>query len=167
MISDSEVRVVQSYLAELYDLSKERAGIQRKMEHTEAALRSILSLHDEDEVQPYLEQIEANIHPEGFTDAIRRILRGNHAQALAATDVKERLPQAGFPLDGYVNPLASIHTILKRLAKTPDVKAIVGRDGATRYQWVGKVPSITRAYIPRGSFAERSFAQEDAKKRKK
>jgi len=167
MLSDSEVEVVQTYLVELFELARERAAIQRKMEEKESALRSILKLHDDEEVEAYLEQLEWNVHPEGFTDAVRRILRGNHAQALTPTDVKERLPQIGFTLEGYTNPLASIHTILKRLAKTQDVKAVVGRDGSARYQWVGPTPVIPRAFVPRGSFAEKFFAEEDAKKRKK
>jgi hypothetical protein len=166
MINNSEVKVVQKYLFELYELAKERAAMRRKMEQKEAALRSILSLHDEDEVQPYLEQLELNIHSEGFTDAVRRVLRTTE-DGLAATDVRDKLPDAGFSLDGYTNPLASIHTILKRLAKTPDVESATGKDGVVRYRWAHPRSRVTRAYVPRGSLVEQFFAEADAKKRKK
>jgi hypothetical protein len=44
------------------------------------------------------------------------------------------LIESGYDLSQYTNPLASIHTILKRLVKSGEVEGTV-RDGELYYQW--------------------------------
>jgi hypothetical protein len=53
----------------------------------------------------------------GFTDAIREVFRANLSIVLTPVGVRNKLKERGFPLQNYKNPLASIHTILKRLEK--------------------------------------------------
>jgi hypothetical protein len=50
----------------------------------------------------------------GLTDACRLVLR-NATQPLTALDVRDRLASIGVDLEKHSNPLASIHTVLKRL----------------------------------------------------
>src|SRR5215831_15452550 len=52
--------------------------------------------------------------PLGLTDACRLVLR-NAVEPLTALGVRDRLAAIGIDLDKYSNPLASIHTVLKRL----------------------------------------------------
>src|SRR5271157_717537 len=109
MLSHSEVKVVQGYLETLASLTRERLKIERRLEGVEIGLRSILALHDEEDVMPYLEQLDNIIQPEGFTEAVRKVLRSSKV-SLAPSEVRNRLPGAGFSLAGYSNPSASIHT---------------------------------------------------------
>src|ERR1700752_830023 len=50
----------------------------------------------------------------GLTDACRLVLK-NATQPLTALEVRDRLASIGVNLDKHANPLASIHTVLKRL----------------------------------------------------
>jgi hypothetical protein len=52
--------------------------------------------------------------PLGLTDACRLVLR-NATQSLTAREVRDRLASIGVDLEKHSNPLASIHTVLKRL----------------------------------------------------
>jgi hypothetical protein len=52
--------------------------------------------------------------PMGLTDACRLVLR-NANQPLTALEVRDRLTSIGVDLEKHSNPLASIHTVLKRL----------------------------------------------------
>jgi hypothetical protein len=134
MLSDSEKKVVEQYFAELRDLSHSRTIIELKMNRVETGIRAILALSSDEEVMPYLERLDDIVRPEGFTDAVRRVLRSSE-EALTPAEVREKLPGAGFFLTDYSNPLASIHTILKRLAKTEQVKIVLKGD-KTAYQFV-------------------------------
>lgn len=52
--------------------------------------------------------------PFGLTDACRVALRGA-GRPMTAVDVRDRLGATGYDLEKYANPLAAIHTVLKRL----------------------------------------------------
>lgn len=84
-----------------------------------------------------LEQLVAD--PPGFTDSVRNVLRTNPGDAATATAVRDLLAKAGFNLSAYSNPLASIHTILKRLAKRGEVTSSMN-NGQIYYRWKADVP---------------------------
>src|SRR5258707_4099095 len=69
--------------------------------------------------------------PLGLTDACRLIVRGAGVP-LAPTDVRQRLQTIGFDLSKYANDLAAIHTILKRLNES------------------GELRFVSRAFVPVG-----------------
>jgi hypothetical protein len=52
--------------------------------------------------------------PLGLTDACRLVLR-NSSDPLTAIELRDRLVSIGVDLDTHSNPLASIHTVLRRL----------------------------------------------------
>lgn len=134
MLSDPERIVLEKYIQDLLSLVKESRHIEQKIDGIRASVLSILALHADIEAAPYLEQIDALFKPEGFTEAIRKVLRSTNAP-LTPSEVKENLPEVGFDLDGYSNPLASVHTILKRLAKTELVEQRIEKDRTT-YRWL-------------------------------
>jgi len=69
--------------------------------------------------------------PPGFTDAVREFMRRNAGLSFTAIEVRERLKTVNFDVGAYDNPLASIHTILKRLVLQGEVERYP--DGA--YRW--------------------------------
>ncbi len=77
--------------------------------------------------------------PPGFTDSVRKVLRANRWSAATAIAVRDMLAKAGFNLSAYTNPLASIHTILKRLAERGEVTASTN-DGQISYRWKADAP---------------------------
>jgi len=70
--------------------------------------------------------------PRGFTDAVREFLRRNSDHSFTAIEVRDGLRTVNFDVGEYDNPLASIHTILRRLVVRGEVdrNAIDGR-----YRW--------------------------------
>jgi hypothetical protein len=63
--------------------------------------------------------------PWGLTDACRTLLR-NAAEPLSAVELRARLDAIGFDLQRYANPLAAIHTTLKRLAGAGEIAPVTG-----------------------------------------
>ncbi len=139
MLTDSEKTALENYLAKLKNAIAERSKLTQQIKRYEDAARSILATtEDEGEIATYQERLDGIIEPTGFTDAIRRVLQGANGEALTATDVKDALPKVGFSLSGYSNPLASVHTILKRLSQNPvlyNVESVI-KDGRSAYHWI-------------------------------
>jgi len=68
----------------------------------------------------------------GFTSAVRASF--SPGIGLSPVQVRDRLKKSGFPLEDYKNPLATIHTILKRLVKSKELfVAPEENDGPTVY----------------------------------
>jgi hypothetical protein len=74
--------------------------------------------------------------PMGLTDACRLVVRGAGVP-VTPTDVRERLHSIGFDLSKYVNDLAAIHTILKRLNESGELRFIPrgNEPGKHAYLW--------------------------------
>jgi hypothetical protein len=71
----------------------------------------------------------------GLSDACRVVLRRVDG-ALTPLEVREKLRAIGFDLSRYVNDLAAIHTTLKRLALSGEVKRVTRLPGEHAYAWV-------------------------------
>jgi prefoldin subunit 5 len=74
--------------------------------------------------------------PIGLTDACRLVVRGAGVP-VTPIDVRQRLQSIGFDLSKYSNDLAAIHTILKRLNESGELRFIPrGADSAKHaYIW--------------------------------
>ena len=69
----------------------------------------------------------------GLTDACRTVLRTS-TFPMTPAEVRDRLTGIGFDLATYSNPLAAIHTTLKRLTEADELKQTV-LAGKIRYIW--------------------------------
>ena len=66
--------------------------------------------------------------PLGLTDACRMILR--HGEPLTPVAVRDRLVSVGIDMSKYANDLAAVHTILKRLNTSGELRFIPGTPGS-------------------------------------
>jgi hypothetical protein len=118
-----------------------------------------------------LEEIDER--PLGLTEGVRLCLMGGEREWQSPTEIREALRALGFSFESYTaNPLASIHTTLKRLAGEVEVK---GRPGQKVYRLKGtrldSGPSLTallkgrtvRALVPS---ARQLLASEPRARRK-
>ena len=136
MLMDSDKKMIESQFQKLSHAAEDRQKAQTQMDRHETAIRGLLALvDDESELIGYLQRLDEIIKPSGFTDAIRSVLQRN-TSAMTPVQVKDALSESGFDLTGYSNPLASVYTILKRLAQTEDVEATT-KDGKSAYLWKG------------------------------
>ena len=72
--------------------------------------------------------------PMGLTDAIRLVVRGAGVP-MTPVDVRDRLQAIGFDVSKYANDLAAVHTILKRLNESGELRFIPRAPGKHQYTW--------------------------------
>jgi hypothetical protein len=72
--------------------------------------------------------------PWGLTDACRVVLRGAGVP-MTPLDVRNRLQAIGVDLSAYSSPVAAIHTVLKRLNDSGELRFIAHHSGKRSYIW--------------------------------
>ncbi len=128
-------KTVTLYTQALRKLLDKRDELNRKIEHTAELIAANANFLPEGERAAQVQKLaEMVAGPPGFTDSVRNVLRNVPSRALTAKMVRDLLRGAGFDLSSYTNPLASIHTILKRLAERGEVDASE-RNEEVHYQW--------------------------------
>jgi hypothetical protein len=71
--------------------------------------------------------------PLGLTDACRMILR--RGDPMTPVEVRNRLLAIGMDMSKYANDLAAVHTILKRLTASGELRFIPDAAGRHQYAW--------------------------------
>jgi len=123
------------YFVALEKLLQQRERLSVKIGRIADLIAANANLLPDEERLGHLRRLnELVAGPPGFTDSIRRVLKDHRARAVTAIAVRDLLGEAGFDLGSYNNPLASIHTILKRLAERGEVETS-GASGEVRYRW--------------------------------
>jgi hypothetical protein len=72
--------------------------------------------------------------PIGLTDAIRLVVRGAGVP-MTPIEIRDRLRAIGFDVEKYANDLAAVHTILKRLNESGELRFIARGAGTHQYVW--------------------------------
>jgi hypothetical protein len=78
--------------------------------------------------------------PLGITDAVRLVTRAG--VPLTPMDVRDRLHGIGFDLAGYASELSAIHTVLKRLNESGELRVVPRPNGKDAYLWQRPVTAI-------------------------
>ena len=131
MAKDDYRRALDAAVREYETLAAERTALDARisqLQHSIAALTKLCGF------EPTV--------PLGLTDACRLVLR-NSPLPLTALEVRDRLASIGIDLTKYSNPLASIHTILRRMRESGE---IVERDRESdeRTAYVSMQPFLKR-----------------------
>jgi hypothetical protein len=58
----------------------------------------------------------------GFTDSIREVFRTTYPKGLTPIQLRHRLVSIGFDLDAQSNPMASIHSVIRRLLTAGEIE---------------------------------------------
>jgi len=130
----------QSYEAakqELEDLARESQmlsdrlnWIGQRRQHLEASLKALLPLLEETPGQ--------DLGDVGITEMCRMILERTHSW-MTAQDVRDYLNRMGISIEGYTNPMAVLHSILRRVGSTQR-----GANGDIEYGARGPLPPMPR-----------------------
>ena len=72
--------------------------------------------------------------PIGLTDAVRLVVRGAGVP-MTPVEVRDRLAAIGFDVSKYVNDLAAVHTILKRLNEAGELRFVPRTPGKHQDTW--------------------------------
>lgn len=78
--------------------------------------------------------------PLGLTDACRLVTRAG--VPMTPTEVRDRLQGMGFDLSGYASELSAIHTVLKRLNESGELRIVPRPSGKDAYLWQRPVKAI-------------------------
>jgi hypothetical protein len=70
----------------------------------------------------------------GLTDACKTSLRCAGVP-MTPLDVRDRLQATGFDIDRYSNPLAAIHTVLRRLTESGELRRRASRSRGVTYEF--------------------------------
>jgi hypothetical protein len=116
----AELQRVQQEKAEMQGAIAER---DKQIDALIQTLNALGKLVGEEFVAPREGEPEP---PAGMTDSIRTILaQEGLTQAgapLTASEIRDRLEARGFDIKSYSNPMANIHTILRRLTESGEVE---------------------------------------------
>jgi hypothetical protein len=135
---DLDMNPLDSAKAELERLLERRIEIDRKLDAVQGTIKLLEPLYGRDaELNASgISLAEALAQDDlGITAAVERALMSKPYEPLYPTQVRDLLTANGFGLKGE-NPMATIHTILKRLAAKPDSN-VIGIDdnaGKTMYK---------------------------------
>jgi hypothetical protein len=114
-------------LRQRQDIDKDIAQVQLRIHHLEALCRDLKQI-DIAEKKASSESLQ------GLTHEISKTLEGNFL-GMTARQVMENTASRGFDFSTYSNPMAAIHTVLKRLVKAQKVKIISKEKGKKEYKW--------------------------------
>ena len=82
--------------------------------------------------------------PLGLTDACRLVLRGG--LPMTPVEIRDRLLEIGVDLTVYTNDLSAIHTVLKRLNESGEIRLVPRPAGKSAYLW--QAPPTAVAIAP-------------------
>ena len=100
--------------------------------------------------------------PLGLTDACRLVVRGA-GLPVTPMEVRDRIKAIGFDLSKYANDLAAIHTILKRLNESGELRFIPrgSEPGKQAYIW-NRGPSVVALGPDIAAFMRDSMIEREA-----
>jgi predicted transcriptional regulator len=136
---------IKTYDRALYEAKQEvarlltqRQNIDRKIARLQAVISDLQNLSGEwlrKDLERSIERVTKTHLTMGITDLSRVILKET-LFPMTARQVREKLEARKLDLSSYSNPLAVIHTVLKRLVKNGEARIIPQERGKKAYQWV-------------------------------
>jgi len=98
----------------------------------------------------------------GITEAVRVILQENFFP-MTAVDLKKQIEARKLNIQRYANPLAVIHTVLKRLLQSGDVRVVAPINGLKAYQWITSTDKALSDLKSSESAAEKRGALKESR----
>ena len=129
-------RAIAAALSRLHVLVDKRRQIDSQIARLKGVVAANAAMLSDAERDETLRSLQELVGPApGFTDAVREFMRRNSDHWFTAIGVRDGLTTVNFEVGEYDNPLASVHTILKRLLVRGEVDRNA-RDGS--YRWKNK-----------------------------
>jgi hypothetical protein len=130
MLYDAKQNMAQ-LLVQRQELDKEIARVHAVMTN----LQNLCADEDQRDFWSGAERvIKADLRV-GITEAVRVILQENFFP-MTAVDLKKQVEARKLKIQDYKSPLAVIHTVLKRLVQSGDVRVVAPINGLKAYQWI-------------------------------
>ncbi len=131
---------IKHHLVRFAQLTAERTRIDEELTKLRHLLRSLANMLSGDDRKETMDALEVLLGPQmGLTDAIRNTLRQFAGIWMSPIEIRDKLRDFCFDFDSYTsNPLASIHSVLKRFP--PEQVETRTVEGGTEYRLVVSPP---------------------------
>ena len=123
MTHETYRKALEEAIHEYERLAKQRAEIDERIAHLVQTIGTLSRLCN------FIPTLQL-----GLTDACRMVLK-SAGHPLAAAEVRLQLEAAGMDFSRYSNPLASIHTVHKRLCRSGEAKFVAHAHERPAYAW--------------------------------
>jgi hypothetical protein len=133
-------RALEAATREYEDLARQRADLDHRLAQLAQTMGTLMRLCGLTPTVPW-----------GLTDLCRMVLK-TAGHPLSAVEVRAQLGAMGVDLSRYSNVLASIHTVLKRLSDSGEVRFVPRVHERPAYEWTAPVraASVGRTAGPAG-----------------
>jgi hypothetical protein len=135
-MSDPDYKqAVRKHIDRYEELNQQREKIEAEQEKLRFLIRATLNMLSDDDREGYEVLFEAmsGRRTVGLTEATTNVLKTG-MDWMSPVAIRDQLVGSGFDFNAYTsNPLASIHTVLKRLPTEQVEKKAVG--STTYYRW--------------------------------
>jgi len=131
-------RMLHDAKQNLAQLLTQRQALDQEIAHAHTVVTELQNLcadQDQREFWGGAERLVKAHLKVGITEAVRVILQENFFP-MTAVDLKKQIEARKLDINRYANPLAVIHTVLKRLVQAGDVKVVAPMNGLKAYQWI-------------------------------
>jgi len=145
-MQDAYSAALDACLSELEKLVRERAALAKHISQKDQAIRTqietamSLSKQIPENDGRHLRLLalagEVPATEQQLTEAVLDALYRSES-ALTPKEVKKALESSRFDFSRFTNPLASIHSTLRRLSNRPEISARTGMNGKAAFSWVG------------------------------
>jgi division protein CdvB (Snf7/Vps24/ESCRT-III family) len=122
----------------------QRQKIDHKVARLQAVITQLQELCAELDKKHFERRVERVVKAHlnmGITE-LARVLLKEMSLPMTASDLKEKMEARKLDLSRYSNPLAVIHTVLKRLVQSGEVKVVPRGQGKKAYQWVSTTDKL-------------------------
>jgi hypothetical protein len=120
-------QAMEGFRAELVNLVRQRNATEARITQITHAMEAMAgTCEDFQKKMAYLDDIHGIAARIGFQDAIRSALGfPNHLEGMTPVEIRDFISKSGWmDLGAYNNPLASIHTTLRRMKENEEVDEI-------------------------------------------
>jgi hypothetical protein len=130
------ITTLDTLVADLKDSMQILRDKEKHVTGLTAAIKSLAGVCEDEEVRTdYLLLLEEITGKPGFVDAVRSALKGSPS-GLTAAQVKQVIVMTKkMDLSAYSNPMASIHTTLRRFKEKGEVEETTNETGDKVYRW--------------------------------
>jgi hypothetical protein len=154
-------------LHELVEWGEKRKEAEQQMTKLRQLIVANANFLPEDERGIFVRQAEESV-PSGFTDNIRHLFRVHFPKALTPVMLRQELLDAGIDLSAQSNPLASIHSVIRRLLDADEIERY-GKLENGAYRWKEEHPLRAISRKPKSSdqvLAALNATREEAARKK-
>jgi hypothetical protein len=150
------IQAIKQGISEYKRLSQERKALDIQMQKLLQLVAANVNMLPDAEQESYIAQLIEMTPPSGLSEAILRVLKTD--EWLSPIEVRDRLIEAGYDFAGQVNPLASIHTTLKRMVPKDAIANVPQPDGKTYYKKTETARGLTNLNTLAGMLGIQEYA---------